>query len=77
MTLRLLEITNSIYCRVVMTVCVCVQVSVDLGLCEEGVRACHRLLELESGHVVDAEILTVLVRAVHQELPDKATPTGK
>ena len=69
-----LSVCVSIY----LSVCLCdMEVSVDVGHWEEGLRACHRLLELDCAQAVGVDVLQVLVGVVTQGMPEKNIPPGE
>ena len=45
-------------------------VSTDCSHYEEVIRAYHRLLDLKNGKHIDVEVLTILIQAIEQNLPD-------
>ena len=45
-------------------------VSTDCAHFEEVIKAYHRLLDLKNGKHVDGEVLSILVRAIREDLPD-------
>lgn len=45
-------------------------VSTDCAHFEEVIRAYHRLLDIKNGKHVDIEVLTILVKAIRENLPD-------
>lgn len=49
----------------------------ELGKWVESIEASHRLMDLEAWHVVDGEILSLLVRVTCEGLPQRNLPPGK
>ena len=49
----------------------------ELGSWVECMEACHRLLDLGAGQVVDSEILAILMKAVCEDVSKESVPPGK